>query len=83
MNKYKFEKLNVWQKALLFVTQIYKITGKFPKVEQFGLTDQLRRTAISIVLNIAEDSGAGSDPEFIRFLRISQRSCFEIMLDYR
>lgn len=79
MNTYKFKKLEVWQKAISFVTDIYELTVKFPPNERFGLTDQLRRAAISIVLNIAEGSGSGSDPEFVRFLRMSQRSAFEVI----
>lgn len=79
MNTYKFKKLEVWQKAIKFVSDIYSLTSKFPASERFGLCDQLRRAAISINLNIAEGSGAGSDPEFMRFLRIAQRSAFEVI----
>lgn len=79
MNTYKFKKLDVWQKAIRFVSEIYHLTSKFPASERFGLCDQLRRAAISISLNIAEGSGAGSDPEFVRFLRIAQRSAFEVI----
>ena len=79
MNTYKFKKLEVWQKAIKFVSEIYNLTSKFPISERFGLCDQLRRAAVSIVLNIAEGSGSGSDPEFARFLRIAQRSAFEVI----
>lgn len=78
-NTYKFKRLNVWQKAMDFITQIYALTAKFPVSERFGLTDQLRRAAISIALNIAEGSGSGSDAEYIRFLRIAQRSAYEVI----
>lgn len=61
-----------------FVTLIYQITLDFPRDERFGLVDQIRRAAISISLNIAEGSGAGSDQEFKRFLRMAQRSAFEV-----
>ena len=64
MNTHKFRKLNVWRRSVKFVTEIYKITSKFPKEEKFGLMDQIRRAAISISLNIAEGSGAGTDAEF-------------------
>jgi len=79
INTYKFKKLEVWQKAVKFVTEIYNLTSRFPTSERFGLVDQLRRAAISITLNIAEGSGSGSDPEFARFLRIAQRSAFEVI----
>lgn len=79
MNQHKFRKLNVWQRSILFVTLIYKLTAIFPKDERFGLTDQLRRAAVSICLNIAEGSGAGSDAEFGRFLRMAQRSAYEVI----
>ncbi|OGE19587.1 hypothetical protein A3A14_01605 [Candidatus Daviesbacteria bacterium RIFCSPLOWO2_01_FULL_43_38] len=79
MNTHKFRKLNVWRRSVKFVTEIYKITSKFPKEEKFGLMDQIRRAAISISLNIAEGSGAGTDAEFIRFLRMAQRSAYEVI----
>src|SRR3989344_6135202 len=79
MNTHKFRKLNVWQRSIKFVSFIYIITAKFPKEERFGLIDQIRRAAVSICLNIAEGSGSGSDPEFRRFLRISQRSAYEVI----
>ncbi len=79
MKTHKFRQLNVWQKSIEFVTQIYETTSKFPKEERYGLTDQIRRAAVSISLNIAEGSGAGSDPEFVRFLRMAQRSAYEVI----
>ncbi|MBI2018099.1 four helix bundle protein [Candidatus Daviesbacteria bacterium] len=79
MNTHKFRKLKVWQRSIQFVTLIYKITTKFPKEEKYGLVDQIRRAAVSICLNIAEGSGSGSDAEFVRFLRIAQRSAYEVI----
>lgn len=78
-HNHKFRQLKVWQKSIVFVTSIYHLTSAFPKQEQYGLTDQIRRAAVSISLNIAEGSGAGSDPEFTRFLRIAQRSAYEVI----
>ncbi len=76
---HKFRKLRVWQRAMDFVTEIYKISSRFPKSEQFGLTSQIRRAAISIPLNIAEGAGAGSNSEFQRFLNYALRSTYEVM----
>jgi four helix bundle protein len=71
-----FEDLKVYQKALEYVDFAYKITRDFPKTEAFSLTDQFRRAAVSVCLNIAEGSG-GSKAEFNQFLKISRRSVRE------
>ena len=76
---HKFEKLEVWQRSMSFISEIYRVTATFPKQEMFGLIDQLRRAATAIALNIAEGSGAGTDLEFMRFLRISLRSVYEVI----
>ena len=81
-NYFKFEKLEVWKDAREFTSLIYKITSTFPKEEQFVLTNQLRRAAISIVLNIAEGSTKGSDPDFKRFLRMGQGSLNEVVAGF-
>lgn len=75
----KFRKLEVWQRSIKFVTLIYQITEKYPTSEKFGLTDQIRRATVSICLNIAEGSGSGSEAEYARFLRIAQRSAYEVI----
>jgi four helix bundle protein len=74
-----FRKLKVWQRAMDFVTEIYKASADFPRTEQFGLTSQLRRAAISVPLNIAEGAGSGSNPEFQCFLSYALRSTYEVM----
>lgn len=79
MKTHRFRNLQVWQRAIGFVVFIYKLTDNFPENERYGLVDQLKRAAVSICLNIAEGSGAGSDPEFSRFLRMAQRSAYEVM----
>ena len=61
------------------VSEVYEVTGKFPKDELYGLTSQLRRAAVSIAMNIAEGSGADSDAEFKRFLTLASKSVFEVM----
>jgi four helix bundle protein len=76
---HKFRDLKVWQRAMDFVTEVYRISAGFPRSEQFGLTSQVRRAASSIPLNIAEGAGAGSNTEFRRFLSYALRSTYEVM----
>jgi four helix bundle protein len=70
--------LEVWKKALAFVNCIYELTAQFPNEERFGLTSQMRRSAISIPSNIAEGAGRNTKKEFINFLYISQGSIAEL-----
>lgn len=60
--------LLVWQKAMALVTEIYRVTGDFPKHEIHGLTGQLRRAAVSVPSNLAEGHGRNSRKEFHRFI---------------
>lgn len=73
-----FREINVWQKAMDFVTKLYLNTQKFPKDELFGLTNQMRRCAVSVPSNIAEGFGRNSSIEFKRFLKISMGSLLEL-----
>jgi four helix bundle protein len=73
----KFKNLLVWQKAVEFAVEIYKMTAKFPKHEIFGLTSQIQRSSSSIAFNIAEGAGRGSKMEFNRFLDIALGSSCE------
>ena len=73
-----WRELKVWQKSMKFVTDIYKLTQDFSDIEKFGLTSQIRRSAVSIPSNIAEGFGRRLPKEFIRFLRISISSLFEL-----
>src|SRR5262249_40136600 len=66
-----------WQKAMELAATIYRITDRFPSREQFGLTMQLRRAAVSIPSNIAEGEGRGSKADFVRFLNIAHGSLRE------
>lgn len=70
--------LIVWQNSIQLVTDIYTLTKNYPKEELFGLTNQLRRAAISIPSNIAEGAARNHEKEFIQFLYISLGSCAEI-----
>jgi four helix bundle protein len=78
-NVFNFEKLLVYQKSLNFIDEVYEIIEKFPANEKFNITDQFRRAATSIALNIGEGSG-GTDKEFNAFLRISKRSIKECIV---
>ncbi|TDQ23826.1 four helix bundle protein [Tenacibaculum caenipelagi] len=73
-----FRDLLVWQKSMVFVTEVYKISNDFPKEEVFGLTSQIRRCAVSIPSNISEGYGRQSLGDFIRFLNIGIASLFEL-----
>ena len=73
-----FRKLLVWQKAHELVLLIYKLTEKFPKGEMFALTSQIRRAVVSIPANIAEGQGAGTKPQFVRYLEIAKGSLSEV-----
>lgn len=70
--------LDVWKKAISLVTEIYKLTESFPKVEQYGLTNQIRRSAVSIPSNIAEGAARASSKEFSQFLSIALGSVSEL-----
>lgn len=73
-----FKKMKVWQKARELAKNIYLSTSNFPKEEIFGITSQMRRSAVSIASNIAEGSGRNTDGEFINFLGIANGSSFEL-----
>lgn len=70
--------LLVWKKGIDLVEQIYKFTKQFPKEELYGITNQMRRCAVSIPANIAEGSGRKNKAEFIQFLHIALGSASEL-----
>ena len=73
-----FKDLIVWQKSITLCEKIYKITENFPVKEQFALTSQIRRCAVSIPSNIAEGQKRGPGKEFRQFLRIAYGSGAEL-----
>lgn len=73
-----FQDLIMWQKAKSFAIHIYKVTGNFPKEELYGITNQLRRAAISIPSNIAEGFRRRSQKDKIHFSRMAYGSGAEI-----
>jgi len=76
INSYK--DLIVWQKAVDLVVEIYKLTENFPKSEMYGITSQMRRSAVSMPSNIAEGRRRGSRKDFRQFLIISYGSGAEL-----
>ncbi|NLD81896.1 MAG: four helix bundle protein [Smithella sp.] len=70
--------LKVWQEAMDLVKMIYQSSSSFPESENFGLTSQIRRAAISVPSNIAEGAARTSDKEFLQFLSISRGSLSEV-----
>ncbi len=73
-----YRELVAWQKAVALVTDVYAITKEFPRAEIYGLTSQLRRSAVSIPSNIAEGQGRATKGEFIQFLCHARGSLFEL-----
>ena len=76
---FTFEKLEVWQKAIVFADSVYMLTKGFPSDERFGLTNQMRRAAVSISSNIAEGASRISKQDFARFIEIATGSVFEVI----
>ena len=73
-----FRDLKVWQKSMELTVAVYRLTHAFPREETFGLTSQLRRSAISIPSNIAEGHGRMNPREFKHFLLIARGSNCEL-----
>ncbi|CAN5572543.1 hypothetical protein BH20VER1_BH20VER1_22850 [soil metagenome] len=76
---FNIEKLETWQKAIAFADLVYAQTRGFPADERFGLTNQMRRAAVSVSSNIAEGCSRGSKTDFARFLEIAVGSVFEVV----
>ena len=73
-----YSELIAWQKAMDLVEMTYRATARFPKEEVYGLTSQLRRSAVSIPSNIAEGQGRRTTREFLKFLSIANGSLREL-----
>jgi four helix bundle protein len=73
-----YQELIGWQKAIALVTDVYRLTQSFPKQEAYGLTNQIRRAAVSIPSNIAEGQGRMSRGEFKQFLGHARGSTYEL-----
>ena len=73
-----YRDLEVWKRAMKLVKRIYQLTAKFPSEERFGLTNQIRRAAVSIPSNLAEGHARSGSAEFGRFISISMGSVAEL-----
>ncbi len=76
------KELDVWKKSMDLAVAVYGVSGKFPGHENFGLTGQIRRSAISIPSNVAEGFARKSSKELLQFLNISLGSIAELETQY-
>jgi len=74
----KFEDIESWKRARILTKQIYEITSMGEFRRDFGLKDQVRRAAVSVLSNIAEGFERGGDQEFLQFLAVAKGSCGEL-----
>ncbi|MDX1272713.1 four helix bundle protein [Bizionia paragorgiae] len=72
------KELDVWKESMLLVQLVYKVTADFPKSENFGLTSQIRRSAVSIPSNIAEGSARNGFRELYQFVGVAMGSASEL-----
>ena len=73
-----FRDLRVWQEAMKLANETYRVTANFPKYELYGLSQQMRRAAVSVPSNIAEGKGHRSDKGFANFLFHARGSLLEL-----
>lgn len=78
MTVQSFRDLVVWQRSIQLATAAYRLTGSFPREEKYGLTGQIRRSAVSVPSNIAEGQGRLSTGEFRQFLGVARGSNYEL-----
>lgn len=75
---HNLKQLKIWNRSVELATEVYKATDNFPKEERYGLTSQIRRSAVSIPSNVAEGAGRNSKGEFRQFLGIANGSSYEL-----
>ncbi len=78
MKRHNFKELKIWHESMELAKEIYDVTNDFPKSELYGLTQQIRKCAVSVPSNIAEGCGRGTDAQLAHFLDIAQGSAFEL-----
>lgn len=77
MIKFRFENLEIWQRAVEVARKLFRLADELEKMKLYRFADQLRGAGLSMPNNIAEGSGSTSNKEFIQFLNIARRSTFE------
>ena len=75
---HKLKELKIWNRSIDLAVEIYKATEDFPREEVYGLTSQIRRSAVSIPSNISEGAGRNTNNEFCHFLGIANGSSYEL-----
>lgn len=78
MENKSYQELEVWKESRVLVKMVYQISSKYPDVEKFGLTLQVRRSAVSVVSNIAEGVGRNTSKDTLQFLYIAKGSVYEL-----
>jgi four helix bundle protein len=78
MQEFSYKQLEVWKKSVELIKEIYKLSEKFPKSEEYNLKLQIRRAVISVALNIAEGKSRKGAKEFSNFINISYGSLYEV-----
>jgi len=73
-----FRELQVWQRGMQIVEAVYRISGVFPKAEAYGLTNQVRRAAVSVPSNLAEGHARASTKEYLRHVSVARGSLAEL-----
>ena len=76
---HKLDDLKIWNKAMNIAEKTYLLSAQFPSEEKFGLTSQIRRSAVSVPSNIAEGAGRSTNGEFRNFLSIASGSSYELL----
>jgi len=74
---FRVEKLDAWEEAISYCSLVYKVTQQLPDAERFGLTSQMRRSAVSVSANIAEGTSRATNKDFARFVEIAYGSLME------
>jgi four helix bundle protein len=75
---HNFKELKIWNNAIEISVEIYNLINKFPAIEKYNLSIQMRKNAVSVPSNIAEGAGRNTDKDFLRFLGIAQGSTYEL-----
>lgn len=75
---HNLKEIKIWHKAIDLAADVYRVTADLPKEERYGLTSQLRRSAVSVSSNIAEGAGRNTNGEFVHFLGVANGSAYEL-----